>query len=51
MGAVMTLDEAVHFAETLRAQGKRLVLTNGHFIYCTSGISTIWRRHARWGMR
>ena len=31
MGAVMNLDEAVRFAETLHAAGKRLVLTNGHF--------------------
>jgi rfaE bifunctional protein nucleotidyltransferase chain/domain len=31
MGAVMNLDEAVRFSEKLRAAGKRLVLTNGHF--------------------
>jgi rfaE bifunctional protein nucleotidyltransferase chain/domain len=31
MGAVTHLDEAVRFADTLRATGKRTVLTNGHF--------------------
>src|SRR5215207_528622 len=31
MGAVTNLDETARFAETLRAAGKRMVLTNGHF--------------------
>ncbi len=31
MGSVMTLQQAIDYRERLRAEGKRLVLTNGHF--------------------